>query len=339
MKHTVSGSAASAEVTDWLNKLEDISETHGYYEALGECHHAVFTDAGRTLLVSFETVAGILEDSEDDLPLGFDLVRENGWSHLGIIANGNSWFRDAELYDYFDRLIDNDFFEEYDQVLFLGAGMCGYAAAAFSVAAPGAKVILCNPQATLDPRVTEWDHRFTQMRRTSFTDRYGYAPEMIDAADRVFLLYDPEQRLDAMHAALFTRSHVTKLRCRHLGHHILQDLIHMDILQPLIDSVMQDRDPATRFHQLFRARRNYSPYLRRLLARLEERGRLSLAIQLCQHVVSTMNAPRFRRRLDELQALKEKQSRMVRRKPRAEGAPTPVIGKVRVTKRSKAPPS
>ena len=38
------------------------------------------------------------------------------------------------------------------------------------------------PQATLDPRVAEWDDRFLHMRRTDFTDRYGYAPDMLDAA-------------------------------------------------------------------------------------------------------------------------------------------------------------
>jgi hypothetical protein len=49
------------------------------------------------------------------------------------------------------------FFDDFDQVVFYGAGQCGYAAAAFSVATPGATVVAIQPQATLDPRVTEWD--------------------------------------------------------------------------------------------------------------------------------------------------------------------------------------
>ena len=291
-----------AETGQWLARLEDISETRGYYEPLGPRHHVAFTDAGATLLVTFETISNIIEDSEDELPLGFDLVADNGWSHLGIIADGNTWFRDASVYAYFDRLVDDGFFEDFDQVIFMGSGMCGYGAAAYSVVSPGCKVILFNPQATLDPRVTEWDDRFTSMRRTSFTDRYGYGPDMIDAANQVFILYDPEETLDAMHAALFTRNHVTKLRCRHLGHHILQDMIHMDILQPLLENLEAGGNFSELFQKLFRTRKNYSPYLRRLLAQLLDNDRIVLAAILCRDVVGRMKAPRFRRQLTEIEA-------------------------------------
>lgn len=295
----------NAETLDWLARLEDISETRGYYQPLGARHHAVFTDAAPclspTLLVSFETISGILENTEDELPLGFDLVAQNGWSHLGIIADGNTWFRDQHIYDYFDRLVDDGFFEDFDTVIFIGAGMCGYGAAAYSVVAPGCKVILFNPQATLDPRVTEWDNRFLTMRRTCFSDRYGYGPDMIEAADQVFVFYDPEEELDAMHAALFTRSHVTKLRCRHLGHHILQDLIQMDILQPLLETAGSGGDIAKEFHQIFRLRKNYSPYLRRLLMQLLDADRYILAAILCRDVTDRMKAPRFRRQLIEIE--------------------------------------
>lgn len=293
----------------WLETLEDIGEERGYFESLGAQHFAILTDASPTLLVTFETVGNIREDSENELPFGFDLVAENGWSHLCIIAHGNTWFRDKSVYGYFDRLVDDGFFEDFDQVIFMGAGMCGYAAAAYSVVAPGCTVLAYNPQATLDPRITEWDHRFSSMRRTSFTDRYGFAPDMIDAADQVFVFYDPEEEMDAMHAALFTRSHVTKLRCRHLGHHILQDMIHMDILQPLLDAAGDGDDIARRFHRLFRARHDYAPYLRRLLARLDDDDRSMLLGLLCRNVIERMKAPRFRRRLTELEAQLAKSGR------------------------------
>ncbi len=291
-----------AQSKEWLANLEDMSEERGYFEPLGKRHFAVLTDASPTLLVTFETVKDILENRENELPLGFDLVAANGWSHLGIIADGNTWFRDQSLYGYFDRLVDNGFFEDFDQVIFLGSGMCGYAAAAYSVVAPGCTVMVYNPLATLDPRVTEWDHRFTSMRRTSFTDRYGFAPDMIEAADQVFVFYDPEEEMDAMHAALFTRPHVTKMRCRHLGRHIMQGMIDMDILQPLLEVAGNDGDIARHFHSLYRARHAYSPYLRRLLLRLDDDDRYMLSGMLCRNVVSRMKAPRFRRRLNAIEA-------------------------------------
>lgn len=290
-----------ASTKQWLENLEEIGEERGYFEPIGEQHFAVLTDAAPTLLVTFETIDSIREDSEDELPLGFDLVAENGWSHLCIIANGNTWFRDKSVYGYFDRLIDDGFFEDFDQVVFMGAGMCGYAAATYSVVAPGCTVLAYNPQATLDPRVTEWDHRFGAMRRTSFTDRYGFAPDMIEAANQVFVFYDPEEELDAMHAALFTRPHVTKLRCRHLGHHILQHMVHMDIVQPLLNAAVNGDDVTTSFHSLFRARHDYLPYLRRLLTRLGDDDRTMLAGLLCRDVVARIKAPRFRRRITEIE--------------------------------------
>ena len=65
------------------------------------------------------------------------------------------------------------------------------------------------------------------MRRLDFTSRYGYAPDMLDAAGKAFVLYDPMDRLDAMHAALFARPNVTLLRLRHMGAALQGALLRM----------------------------------------------------------------------------------------------------------------
>jgi len=291
-----------ARTTEWLATLKNDGEKRGYFKPLGPDHYAVFTATTTTLLVTFETFDSIQNDTKNEMPLGFDLVSENDWSHLGIIANGNTWFRDDKVFDYFDRLTDDGFFDKFDQIVFAGSGMCGYAAAAFSVAAPGSTVLAFNPQATLDPNVTEWDHRFQKMRRTSFTGRYGYAPDMVEAADRVFVFYDPEDEMDAMHASLFTAPHITKLRCRHLGQHIMNDMIHMGILQLLVDVAGSSGDVAKRFRRAFRARHRYTPYLRRLLMRLDDDDRMVLAGLLCRNVVNRISAPRFQRRLNAIES-------------------------------------
>ncbi len=298
---TPSGST-DTDKQEWLARLEDVGEEPGYFKSLGNCHYAVLTEGSPTLLVTFETVESIRQNNDDEMPLGFDLIAEHGWSHLGILTEGCTWFRDQTVYDYFDKLADSGFFDDYDQVVFMGAGMCGYAAAAYSVAAPGCTVLLFNPQATLDPRVTEWDHRFKSSRRVSFTDRYGFAPDMVDAADQVFLFYDPEEEMDAMHAALFTRSHVTKLRCRFLGKDIMKAMIQMDILQPLVDTACEGGDVAKRFHQLYRARHSYPPYLGRLLTHLDDDDRSIMSGMLCRYAVSRVEAPRFQERLESIES-------------------------------------
>ena len=45
------------------------------------------------------------------------------------------------------------------------------------------------------------------------------------------------------------------------------------------------------------------PYLRRLLARAEERGRLKLAWRLCRTVTARRDAPRFARRMERLEEM------------------------------------
>ena len=285
----------------WRERLMKIAEEFGEYRPLGKRHFATLIKQKNTLLVTFETVEGIRSLSNNAQPFGFDMVQAQGWSHLGVISNGDTWFRDPHVYTFFDLLIDDGFFEEFDQVLFYGAGPCGYAAAAFSVAAPGATVVAVQPQATLDPRMTEWDPRFTEMRRTSFTDRFGYAPDMLDAAHRAFILYDPRQELDAMHAALFARSNVTRLRMPHMGGALQTRLIEMEMLYLILSLAADGKLSEQEFYKLYRARRQNTSYLRSLMGRLDADDRPFLNTLLCRNVTGRMNAPRFRRRLDDLE--------------------------------------
>ena len=295
--------AVAEEFPSWIRTVADMAEARGGYEPLGRYHSALFTKRGPVLVVTFENARKLRQDRESPAPLGWQLTDGKDWSQLCILAHGQSWFRDPKVYGYFDKLVDDGFFEDFDQVVFYGAGAGGYGAAAFSVAAPGATVIAVQPQATLDPRVAEWDQRYTHMRRTSFTDRYGYAPDMLDAAARAFVLYDPEVNMDAMHAALFTRPNVARLRLRHMGKALEADLLGIGALGELIEAACEGRIEPEVFHRAYRARRRHMPYLRNLLARLENDQRPLLVKHLCNSVVARMNAPRFRKARDQAEAL------------------------------------
>ncbi|MEO0745165.1 MAG: phosphoadenosine phosphosulfate reductase [Pseudomonadota bacterium] len=286
----------------WLGKVAAISEAEGFFRPLGKRHFAAHVERGDTLIVTFETIQGIRALSESAEPLGWSMVRDNGWSSLCVVSEGDTWFRDRNVFGLFDNLIDDGFFDGFGTILFYGAGPCGYAAAAYSVAAPGARVFAIQPQATLDPRVTEWDDRFVEMRRTDFTARYGYAPDMLDACAHAFVLYDPAETLDAMHAALFTRTGVTKLRMRHMGDAIQSDLMQMDALLPLLEQAANGSLTEAAFATAYRDRRTHRPYLRRLMAALDARGRDELVEMLARNVTERMKAPRFQRRLAEIEA-------------------------------------
>ncbi len=286
---------------EWKQRLIAQADANGMSQLLGDRHFATFIDQNSTLLVTFETVQGIRALSDTAQPFGFQLVEAQGWSHLCLISDGDTWFRDHRVYGFFDQLVDDGFFEDFDRVIFFGAGPCGYAAAAFSVAAPGATVLAIQPQATLDPRMTEWDDRFPEMRRTSFTDRYGYAPDMLDAAQHAFILYDPAQELDAMHATLFERPNVTRLRMRHMGSALQTRMLEMRILYRTLVLAGKNRLTERTFYQLYRARRDNIAYLRGLADLLESRGRPYLTAVLCKNVISRIDARHFRRRLRGLQ--------------------------------------
>lgn len=291
----------NAQEAAWWDSLELIGEDAGYYEPLGGRHGAFFSDEGPTLLVSFETAADIRASAPDQLPAAFGVAKANGWSSLTIVSDGETWYRDRAVYAYFDRLVDDAFFEDFERVVFYGAGHGGYAAAAFSVTAPGATVIAIQPQATLDPRIAGWDTRFVDHRRTSFSDRYGYAPDMMEGAGEGFVIFDPAQTLDAMHAALFTRPFVTKLPCPNLGQRIEVFLNEMGILTPMLEAACKGEFTAATFWKLYRARRNTPRYLRRLTTVLDDEERPLLAALLCRNAARRLNGPRFRARLTQLE--------------------------------------
>ena len=290
-------SLAGMKKADWLTAVDQLCDEDGYFEQLGKRHYAAFIEKSSTLLVSFETLQGIPALSPLAQPLGWEMMINHGWSSLCIASNGDTWFRDKTVYGYFDRLIDDGFFDEFETVIFYGAGPCGYAAATYSVASPEAHVLAVQPQATLDPRITEWDDRFTDMWRTDFTSRYGYAPDMLDAAATACVVYDPREPLDAMHAALFTKSHTRKLRLRHMGNAIQTDLLEMERLAPLLLAICDGTLDDLTFARMMRACRHHPPYLRNLLASLDGEGREMLALALAKNVTARMHAPRFTRRL------------------------------------------
>lgn len=290
-----------SEHLDWYEQLERIGCDRGSFEYLGDHHAALFIEQASTLLVTFESALNIRTNRLDQMPLATTLAEEAGWSQLTLIAEGETWFRDPAVYGYFDRLVDDGFFEDFDRVVFYGHGMCGYAAAAYSVAAPGATVVTLAPQATLDPRVTEWDDRFFAHRRLNFTSRYGYAPDMIEAADKAYILYDPTITLDAMHAALFTKANAVKLRCRHLGQDLETNLLNMGVLTELIDAACEGQLSPKVFNQLLRARHDYLPYLRNRLLHLEGQERTFMAALFCRGVIQRTARPRFRKRLKVLE--------------------------------------
>lgn len=307
MKDTAA--AFSFDLTDldrstWIERVEEIAEKFGHAEPVGPDHMALLIDAGRTLLVTFETVARVRKSNDDDAPLGWGFVQGHNWSSLTLLAEEETdWFRHPAIFGYFDRLIDDGFFDDFDQVLFYGAGAAGHAAAAYSVAAPDARVLAIQPHATLAPDLSRWDRRYPQARRADFTSRFGYAPMMVETASQVWIIHDPSVIEDAMHAQLFDGPNTMHLSCPYLGPNADRALLSMDILPDLIELAMSGDLSRLGFADLWRARHTYMPYLRTLFYRLDGEERHDRLLGwLCRHVETNGKRPLFAKKLAELEA-------------------------------------
>ena len=264
---------------EWLARLDELGEEVGSFDPLGTSHAAFYCKGTeKVLLVSFEIAAEIRAAGGRQRPYGYEVAQIHGWSSLTLVARGQTWFRDPAVWDHFDRLIDDGHFEGFDHVVFFGVGNCGYAAASYSVAAPGATVLAVAPQATLETSRTEWDTRYPRARRLDFTSRFGYAPDMIEAAAQMALVYDPSRRLDAMHASLFQGANITALRTRWLGRDTAGELLRMDVLTPALELACQGKLTRASFFRLFRRRQSLASYVARIVLRAESLGRPRLTV-------------------------------------------------------------
>ena len=293
--------SASTDRDSWLATLGVIGQEAGFFAEVGSSHWALFAEEGAQLLVTFDTLAGA-RARKGQMPHLYDLASTMGWSYLCVIAEGETWFRNPSVYAFFDQMVLESFFDGFDRVQFYGAGMTGYAACAFSVAAPGATVLAVAPRATMAPNRVPFEQRDRGARRLDFSSRYGFAPDLIRAAKEVWILRDPAHTADAAQAALFQGQHVKTLNVRYMGERAEHALIELDILPQLLVASMKGELSPSLFATLWRARRKFGGYLKQLLLRTDAAGRETLSYAICANVARRTRAPRFKRRLDEMDA-------------------------------------
>ncbi|SDY91037.1 hypothetical protein SAMN05444004_10467 [Jannaschia faecimaris] len=269
----------------------------GYLRQIGDDHLALFRPGGDTLVVSFEAL-DTTRARDGGLPISTGLARKRGCATLDIMAEGRTWFRDEDLHDFFDNLTDDGFFDDYDSVLFVGGGMGAYGAAAHSVAAPGATVFLMQPYATLNREIAPWERRFRSAWAMAFEPRYGNAAQMIDAANRVYVITDPTEAADAMHATLFQGEHVIRCAAHHAGADIQARLEEINILDRLLAGAEAGNLTPLRFAQLWRGRRQNSAWLMGLLRKTDRMDRPWLSALVAGHMVRKGASPAARRRLN-----------------------------------------
>ena len=285
-----------------LNRLATIGRDHGFYRRLSQTHSVLHVEEGSTLIVSFDALDRVVGHDTDGLPLGFSLVQAAGCSLLSILGARQSWFRDPELYAFFDDLTDTGFFDQFDRVLFLGVGpMCGYGAMAYSVAAPGAHVLAISPAASLDRDAAPFERRYKAAWSLDFTSRYGYAPLMVEAASQVTVVYDPTDTMSAAHAALFDGTNTTRMKLRHGGMSIGAMLQAAGGLMKLaLHAAHAPITPEVFARYARSARRRFPPYIARLMTAADQMGHERLALTAAEFGLDLSGDGRFAEAIDLL---------------------------------------
>jgi len=287
----------------WADTLAEMGAEHGFFRQLGDQHNALYIKGDKTLVVTFDNLDDVRQDVADRMPWGSQFISSRGWSSLGIGAHGWTWYRDEAVLDFFDELRDTGFFDQFDNVVFYGTSMAGYAATVFCAAAPGAKVLAMNPQATLERRITSgWETRYHRSWRQDFTGRYSYGPEQSAEASVVYLFFDPFVAEDSMHAALYQADNVVKIRCRHFGHGLTSAFNRMGILKETVELCVNDTPSAALIYKIMTARKSLPRYQKSVLNMLVERARPLLIHRYCRAVLENAGdtqRPHFRRAMKQ----------------------------------------
>lgn len=273
------GGAAGAGTgeEDWPGIARRLAGPAGFYTENGLHSFLYVPRDPSVLVVTFDNLDIAMTKRADRRPWGFDFIEKQGWSMLGVMASGWTWYRDYWAMAEFDRLAREGFFARFGRVVFYGASMGGYAAAAFSAACPGAEVVAISPQSTLDRKVVPWETRYRTVWDKDFSGKYGDAALASAEAGRVTILYDPYEPLDAAHARRFTGANVVALRAPLMGHRLGSSLLQMGILSEVMLKALAGTLTEAGFYRLLRARRDFPRYQRELFERAVARGRPDLA--------------------------------------------------------------
>lgn len=245
-------------------------------------HCAIFMPRSSKLLVTFDHY-GSIHSEPPRLPWGHALAREMGWSHLGNMTKQNDWFRHKDMFALYRELRAKDFFAGFDEVVFYGASMGGYAACAYSVVHPGARVVAISPQSTLRTSLAPFETRFEAGRKLGqWSGPWVDAAAMVARAASVKLIYDRWCAPDAAHAARFSGRNVTHYHAPFLGHRVPQHLKTMGLISTVASRAIKGGLNKGKLARLLRKRHSDPVFVNALLYRAKARGHGALVARVMQ---------------------------------------------------------
>lgn len=260
------------KIPGWYAEIFPAGAADGWYHRLGE-HAASFVDRGRhQLVVSFDNLATAGYPGTDIEPWAGEFIRRQGWSNLGIYAQGPSWYRDPRLIGFLEKLRDDGFFASFEKVSLIGTSMGGFAALTFSSLCPGATVVALSPQSTLCSDLVPWETRFRKGRVRDWSLPYSDAATQLEDVRRAYVLYDPFFIPDKRHVERLPAAKITPLRGFGFGHKSVVLLQKMDLLKPFMHAAINGHLEPDVFYGWARKRKGLYQYRRVMELHLRSRG-------------------------------------------------------------------
>jgi len=261
----------------WFDDLRPGHEGLGFLEK-NLRHSLMFIKRPSTrLLVTFDNLSNVNDAAPLREPWAYKFARDNGLSHLGVMAHVSDWYRDADLIRRFERLVQKGFFDGYDRVTFAGVSMGGYAAMAFGSLVEGSHVIAINPQTTLDEGLVPWETRYENGRRQDWTLPLGDAAALTGKLGRLNVFYDPYHELDQKHLDRLSGDNIRIFKCWFSSHKTAVFLRKIDALKAVMQHCIFDELTEPVFYKLYRGRRDLPWYRGALSAYFTESGRPEIA--------------------------------------------------------------
>lgn len=261
----------------WFSELAPGGTGEGFFEKTSR-HSLMYVKRARPVLfVSFDNLSNVNDNSTDRVPWAYKFARDLSVSHLGVMAHGKMWYRDADLIARMEKLRDDGFFDPFERVVFAGSSMGAFAALVFASLVPGAHVLAFNPQSTLDPDIVPWEDRYWIGQRQDWSLPLSDAKETVKAAGTVSVFYDPYFAPDRQHFERLAGPNVTGYKCWFSNHKSAVFLRKIDALKPvMIAGVLGELTPDL-FYALYRRRRELRWYAGALSAYFADSDRPEIA--------------------------------------------------------------
>lgn len=261
----------------WFADLAPGGSGEGFFEKTPR-HALMFVRRPRPILfVSFDNLSNVNDRSPERGPWAYKFARDLTISHLGVMAYGKMWYRDADLIARFERLRDEGFFEGYERVVFAGSSMGAFGALVFASLVPGAHVLAFNPQSTLDRDLVPWEDRYWIGQRQDWTLPLSDASKLLEEAARVSVFYDPYFAPDRQHFERLEGPNVTGYKCWFSSHKSAVFLRKIDALKPIMEAGVLGELTPQLFYAHYRRRRDLRWYVGGLEGYFAQKGRTAMA--------------------------------------------------------------